>query len=76
MTANQLNTIKKNFTLLKKTVYLSSNRDHRTHNSATASLRTDDNIKDRIKEFHDQLGEKTYYRIPLKIFTELDAQNT
>ena len=70
MTDNQLNTIKKTLLYSKETVYLSSNRDRRTYNSDNVALRTYENIKDRIKEFDDQLAEKTYYRIPLKFFTE------
>ena len=75
MTDNQLKTIKKTLHYSKKNVYLSSNRDRRTHNAIDVKLRTDDNIKDRIKDFHDQLSQKTYYRIPLKFFTELGAQS-
>ena len=76
MTDNQLNTIKKTSLYSKKNVYLSSYRDQRTHNTTDAKLRTDDNIKDRIKDFHDQLSQKTHYRIPLKLFRELGPQNT
>ena len=76
MTDNQLDTIKKTLLYSKKKVYFSGNRDRRSHASTDANQRTDDNIKDRIANFHDQLGEKTYYRIPLKFFTELGAQNT
>ena len=76
MTDNQLNTIKKNLLYSKETAYLSANRDRRTYNSDDGNLRTDENIKDGIKHFHDQLAEKSYYRIPLKFFTELVAQNS
>ena len=72
---DQLNTIKKTLLYSKKKVSLSGNRDRRGHSDNDDNLRTDDNIKDRISEFHDQLAEKTYYRIPLKFFTELGAQN-
>ena len=56
-------------------VVLTVNRDRRSNNSAKAGDRTDANIGSRIKEFHDLLSQKNYYRIPLKIFTNLGLVN-
>ena len=56
-------------------VVLTVNRDRRSNNSAKAGDRTDANIGSRIKEFHDLLSQKNYYRIPLKFFTNLALVN-
>ena len=56
-------------------VVLTVNRDRRSNNSAKAGDRTDANIGSRIKEFHDLLSQKNYYRIPLKFFTNLGLVN-
>ena len=56
-------------------VVLTVNRDRRSNNSPKAGDRTDANIGSRIKEFHDLLSQKNYYRIPLKFFTNPNLVN-
>ena len=73
MSSKQLNTINKSLLYSKKAIHLTGGRDH---NDDDLNDRTDNNIKDRFKLFHDQLDNNTYYRIPIKYFTELGAQNS
>ena len=55
----------------KGKVVLTGNRDRRLHNTDTNNDRTDDNLNARIINFHGLLGQKLYYRISIKFFTDL-----
>ena len=66
-----------NETLLyqKQKVVLTRNWDRQLNNTDTNNNKTDDNLNGSIKNFHSLLGQKLYYRIPLKFFTDLGLVN-
>ena len=49
--------------------------DRRPNNDDDADKRTDENIKDRIAQFHDLIFKKNYFRIPLGILVDLGLVN-
>ena len=51
-------------------------RDTHTTIGEDADNRTDDNIKDRIEKFQDQLKTTYWYRIPLKYIVDIGQVNT
>ena len=59
----------------REPVYFTSQEDRRNHKDNDATKRTDANINKRIIDFHGELGQKLYYRIPLRFFIELGAVN-
>ena len=59
MPSKQLNTINTSLLYSKKAIHLTGGRDSRDHNDDDLNDRTDDNIKDRFKLFHDQLDNNT-----------------
>ena len=70
-----LDTIKETLLYSTTKVVLAGNRDRRLNNTPTAADRTDASLTSRIIKFHDLLGKKIYYRIPLKFFTDLGLVN-
>ena len=54
---------------------ISADRDRRLNDTNTDADRTDKNLGSRITDFHDQLSKKIFYRIPLKVFTNLGLVN-
>ena len=71
-----LDKIKKTLLYSREPVYLTNQEDRRDNNENDATKRSDGNLNKRITDFHGQLGQKLYYRIPLKFFNELGAINT
>ena len=47
---------------------LPADRDRRLNDTNTDADRTDKNLGSRITDFHNQLGKKIFYRIPLKFY--------
>ena len=68
-------TIKKQLLYLNKPVYLAEGTDGRPNNDDNANKRTDENIKDRIAQFHDLIFKKKYFHIPLDISVDLGLVN-
>ena len=60
--------------LYSKTAIKLANNVHRRPNN-TDNSRTDDNLDDRIDKFHDLLGKKKIYRIPLRFLIDLGLVN-
>ena len=52
----------------KEGVFLHADRDRRLNGTNTDADRTDKNLGSRITDFHNQLGKKFFYRIPLKFY--------
>ena len=73
-----LNSVRENLLYDKTPVWLPLvETDRRSITNTTAANRSDKNLTNRIKTFNpDFLLTKKYYRIPLKIFTELGKVNT
>ena len=78
MPSDALNSIRGNLLYDKTPVWLPlSETDRRSIVNTTDVNRSDLNLTNRIKVFTpDYLLKKRYYRIPLKIFTELGNVNT
>ena len=68
---DSVKTIKKQLLYLNKPVYLAEGTDGRPNNDDNANKRNDENIKDRIAQFHDLIFKKKYFRIPLGILVDL-----
>ena len=49
--------------------------DRRPNNDDDADKHTNENIKDRIAQFHDLIFKKNYFRIPLSILVNLGLVN-
>ena len=75
MPAKALDTIKEALLYDKTKISLSADKNRRSHSSQTPRDRTDQILGSRITEFHGTLGQKNYYRIPLKFFTDLGLVN-
>ena len=60
--------------LYSKTAIKLANNVHRRPNN-TDNSSTDDNLDDRIDKFHDLLGKKKIYRIPLRFLIDLGLVN-
>ena len=75
MPNKSLNTIKKTLLYDKEGVFLPTDLDRRLNDANTDADRTDKNLESRITNFHNQLGKKIFYRIPLKFFTDLGLVN-
>ena len=54
---------------------LNSGRDRRSNMSNTPADRTDANLGKRVTNYLALIGQKIYYRIPLKFFTSLGLLN-
>ena len=78
MPAKALNSIRGNLLYDKTAVWLPLvETDRRSITNTTEANRSDNNLTNRLKTFTpDFLLKKKYYRIPLKIFTELGNVNT
>ena len=78
MPSDALNSIRYNLLYDKTPVWMPLEEvDRRSIINTTASNRSDLNLTNRIKDFNPAyLLKKRYYRIPLKIFTELGNVNT
>ena len=70
-----LDIIKETLLYDKTKVSLPADNDRRSHSSQIPGNRTDPNLGSRITEFHGMLGQKNYYRVPLKFFTDLRLVN-
>ena len=68
---DSVKTIKKQLLYSNKPVYLAEGTNRRPNNDDDANKRADENIKDRIAQFHDLIFEKCYFRIPLAILMDL-----
>ena len=75
MPNKSLDITKKTLLYYKEGVYLPQDRDRRENNTDTEADRTDKNLGSRIVDFHEQLGKRNFYRIPLKFFTDLGLVN-
>ena len=75
MPNKSLNTIKKTLLYDKEGVFLPTDTDRRLNDANTDADRTDKNLESRITNFHNQLGKRIFYRIPLKFFTDLGLVN-
>ena len=64
-------TIKKQLLYSNKPVYLAEGTDRRPNNDDHANKGTDENIKDRIAQFHDLIFKKNYFHISLGILVDL-----
>ena len=67
--------IKKQLLYSNKPVYLAEETDRRPNNDDDVDKLTDENIKDRIEQFHDLIFKKNYFRIPLGILVDLGLVN-
>ena len=78
MPSDALNSIRENLLYDKTPVWMPLIEvDRRSITNTTAANRSDLNLTNRIKTFSpNYLLTKRYYRIPLKIFTELGNVNT
>ena len=72
--AKSLDTIKETLLYDKETV-IPGGRDRRSNPSQTPADGTDKNLGSRITNFHNLIGQKLYYSIPLKYFVDLDLVN-
>ena len=75
MPNKSFDTIKKTLLYDKEGVFLPGDRDRRLNDTNTDADRTDKNLGSTITDFHDQLGKKSFYRIPVKFFTDLGLVN-
>ena len=72
---DSVKTIKKQLLYSNKAVYLAEGTDRRPNNDDDANKRINENIKDRIAQFHDLIFEKNYFCIPLAILVDLGLVN-
>ena len=70
-----LDEIKKTLLYSREPFFFTNQEDRRDNNENDATKRSDGNLNKRITDFHGQLGQKLYYRIPLRFFIELGAIN-
>ena len=68
---DSVKTINKQLLYSNKAVYFAEGTDTRPNNNDDADKRNDENIKDRIAQFHDLIFKKKYFRIPLGILVDL-----
>ena len=71
MPAIALDTIRETLLYDKQKVSLPADTDRRSLNSQVPASSSDKNLGSRITDFHGLLGQKKYYRVPLKFFTDL-----
>ena len=75
MPAIALDTIQETLLYDKQKVSLPADTDRRSHNSQVPASSSDKNLGSRITDFHGLLGQKKYFRVPLKFFTDLGLVN-
>ena len=75
MPAIALDTIKETLLYDKQKVSLPADTDRRSHDSQVPASSSDKNLGSRITDFHGLLGQKKYFRVPLKFFTDLGLVN-
>ena len=71
--AKSLDTIKETLLYNKENVIIPRGRDRRSNMSDTPADRTDANLASRIADFHSLIGQKLYYRIPLKFIFSFES---
>ena len=71
--AKSLDTIKEMLLYNKENVIIPRGRDRRSNMSDTPADRTDANLASRIADFHSLIGQKLYYRIPLKFIFSFES---
>ena len=72
---DSVKTIKKQLLYSNKPVYLAEGTDRRPNNDDDVNKCTDDNIRDRIAQFHDLIFKKNHFHIPLGILVNLGLVN-